>query len=75
MELILRVVHYNPELMSVAFNSKQSIRIILNMFVGQLLVSVGGKEPSVLFECKSLKTGPIYPAVSLTNKASCRIIC
>lgn len=45
------------------------------MFVGQLLMSIDRQEPEVVFECKSLKSGPIYPAVALTNKASCRIVC
>lgn len=57
-----------------SFFGKSTIRIILNMFTGQFFICFANKEPRLLFQSISLKSGPLYPAVSMTGRSSCKLV-
>lgn len=56
------------------FKRQGVLGVFLNMNKGTLSFSIDGQYCGVAFEDTNLKSGPIYPAISVLHKAGCTLV-
>ena len=56
------------------FKKQGVLGVFINMNKGTLAFALDGQYFGVAFEDERLKTGPIYPAVSLLHSAGCTLV-
>ena len=53
--------------------SQVLVGVMLDIEMGQLSYTVNGQQLGIAFECKELKRGPIWPALSFKNIGACTL--